>query len=267
MVRFSILPAAAVTLFLFGAEASPCKPSTTAVTSVAETSSTAVPDSTATSFDSTAIPTLIDATTTVQEEESATTIETSVAESASAIASVVVTTSTALAESTTAAQEEPATTTGAAACVETQLFVNPGFDDNLGDITPWAVTNGVTTTNAQSAPVALTYSFTNGLPAEGGIVSQTLNNLHGSYEFSYYYRVAYVSQGADYVCNSELRVGDTSVNGGFYDTVGGWRFDSVSFPDINVAQADVKLIVTCYGEFVQIKVNIDSLGFKRICSQ
>jgi hypothetical protein len=93
-----------------------------------------------------------------------------------------------------------------------------------------------------------------------------LSNLYGTYEFSYYYRVIHVSQHADYTCNTELKVGDTSRDGTFYDTVGDWRVDRLIFSDINVAQADVKLIVTCYGEYQSIQVNVDTLGFKRICS-
>ncbi|KAM0490785.1 hypothetical protein ACHAP8_011179 [Fusarium lateritium] len=270
MVRFSILPAAAVTLFLFGAEASPCKPSTTAVTSIAESSSTTVPDSTATSFDSTAITTLIDATTAVQEEETATTTETSDAESVSTIISdttialVVLTTTTAAADLTTAVQE-PTTTTRAPVCVETQLFINPNFDNNNDNITPWTSNGGITHTSPQSGTNAVSFTwYENGVGT--GSVQQSLRNLYGTYEFSYYYHFIYASPGADYTCDMELKVGSTSLQGNFDYWQSGWQSGSVIFYDVNVAQADVQLIASCGGEFHQIQVAVDTLGFRRICS-
>ncbi|KAM0371680.1 hypothetical protein HYE67_003101 [Fusarium culmorum] len=273
MVRFSVLPAAAVTLFLCGVQAGPCRPLTTGVTSIAEGSSTVVPDSTATTLDTTAVTTLIDATTTVQEESTATT-ETSVAESLSTIAydttiaSVgVTTTTTALADLTTTAEVESTTTTAAPACVETQLFVNPGFDDSDNDIAPWTNNRGVITqTSPQSGPNALFFNLLENSNDNFG-VSQTLSNLYGTYEFSYYYRFVSISQFADYTCDIELKVGDASLRGNFEDNVGGWKYGSVTFNDLNVAQADVQLIANCGGEYHQIVVNLDSFGFTRVCSE
>ncbi|CEI68164.1 hypothetical protein FVEN_g12235 [Fusarium venenatum] len=270
MVRFSVLPAAAVTLFLFGVEASPCKPLTTGVTSIAESSSTVVPDSTETSLDSTAITTIVDATTTVQEESTETATETSFAESVSTVASdttitsVVVTTTTAVADSTTAAQEEP-TTTGAPACVETQLFINPNFDNSNDNITPWTSNGGITHTAPQSGTNAVSFTWRdNGVGT--GSVQQSLSNLYGTYKFSYYYRFISASPGADYTCDMELKVGGTSLRGDFDYWQGDWRSGSVIFSDVNVAQADVQLIASCGGEFREIQVAVDTLEFKRICS-
>ncbi|KAJ4154336.1 hypothetical protein NW765_015089 [Fusarium oxysporum] len=158
------------------------------------------------------------------------------------------------------------TTTAAAACAETQLFINPGFDDSPSGIAPWTSNANLIQSQAQSGTNALSAVFSNGQPDY--YFKQTLQNLNGDYEFSYYYRVVSVSPGADYVCNIELKVGDTSKFGAMYDSAGGWRSDSVSFSIAGgaIAQADVQLILTCYGEFVRIEVNIDTLAFTRVCS-
>ncbi|QPC78222.1 hypothetical protein HYE68_008974 [Fusarium pseudograminearum] len=273
MVRFSVLPAAAVTLLLCGVQAGPCRPmTTTGVTSIVESSSTVVPDSTATTLDTTAVTTVIDATTTVQEESTATT-ETSIAESVSTIASdttiasVDVTTTTALADPTTTAEAESTTTTAAPACVVTQLFINPGFDNSNSDIAPWTNNGGaITQTSPQSGPNALSFNRLENSNDNFG-VSQTLSNLYGTYEFSYYYRFVTISQFADYTCDIQLKVGDASLRGSFEDSVGGWKYGSVTFDDLNVAQADVQLIANCGGEYHQILVNLDSLAFTRVCSE
>ena len=92
MVRPSILNAAVVATFFLGAEAGLCRPATTAVASIAQTTSTLAADTTTAS---------IDATTTLPET----------------------------------------TTTAAPGCVETQLLVNPGFDDAVGGYAPWTGSN------------------------------------------------------------------------------------------------------------------------------
>ncbi|EKJ75835.1 hypothetical protein NXS19_008363 [Fusarium pseudograminearum] len=272
MVRFSILPAAAVTLLLCGVQAGPCRPLTTGVTNIAESSSTVAPDTTATSLDTTAVTTLIEATSTVQEESTATT-ETSIAESVSTIASdttigsVDVTTTTALADPTTTAEVEATTTTAVPACVVTQLFTNPGFDNSDNDIAPWTNDKGaITQTSPQSGPNALSFNrLENSFDSFG--VSQTLSNLYGTYEFSYHYRMVSVSQSADYTCDIELKVGDASLRGDFDYDVGGWKSGSVTFNDLKFAQADVQVIASCGGEYHQIVVNLDSLAFTRVCSE
>ncbi|GKU14267.1 unnamed protein product [Fusarium langsethiae] len=107
MVCHSIFALAALAACILEAQAGPCRPSaTTVASSVAETSSTAVPESTLASL----ATTLTEATTT----------------------SILVseTISTTVAEPTT-------TTAGPPACVETQVVINPGFDASADNITPW----------------------------------------------------------------------------------------------------------------------------------
>lgn len=120
MVRYSIF---AVALAILGAEASPCRPTT--VTTVAAASSTIASDTTITSLASTATTALVETTSTALEE----------------------TTSTAVAETTI--------TTEAPACVETQVVVNPGFDDSASSISPWFGDGLIITDGANSAPNAM----------------------------------------------------------------------------------------------------------------
>ncbi|KAH7194171.1 hypothetical protein DER44DRAFT_792870 [Fusarium oxysporum] len=259
MVRYSILNLAAIATLLLGAEAGPCRPATTVATSIAETTSTLAADTSATSIDTTTVTTLADTTTTTQVD----TTTTALADTTTTDG--VESTTTTLADTTTT-QAESTTTTAAAACVETQLFINPGFDDSSSGIAPWTSNANLIQSQPQSGTNALSAVFNNGQPDY--YVKQTLENLNGDYEFSYYYRVVSVSPGADYVCNIELKIGDTSMFGPMYDGVGGWRTDSVSWSSAGetVAQADVQLGVTCLGEFVRIEVNIDTLAFTRVCS-
>ena len=93
-----------------------------------------------------------------------------------------------------------------------------------------------------------------------------MTDLDGTYEFSYYYRVVSVSQGADYVCNLQLSVGGTSAYGEMEDSPGGWKSASIILTDLSLALASLRFDTICLGEYRQIQVNIDSLEFKRICS-
>ncbi|KAF5972386.1 hypothetical protein FBULB1_8765 [Fusarium bulbicola] len=266
MVRVSLLNIAAIATLLLGAEAGPCKPRTTAATSLAETTSSLAAETTATSIDTTAVTTVADTTTTIPEETTTTALpDTTTTDEAESTTTEAGSTTTAEADITTTTEAESTTTTAAAACVETQLFVNPNFDDNPGDITPWSSNAALTGNQPQSGTIALSATFQNGEPDY--YFKQTLQNLSGKYRFSYYYRVVSVSQGADYVCNIQLSAGSVSAYGEMYDNVGGWKTSSVilDMGDATTAQADVQLGLTCYGEFTGIEVDIDTLAFTRVC--
>ncbi|KAF4498970.1 hypothetical protein FAGAP_4844 [Fusarium agapanthi] len=267
MVRVSLLNLVAIATLLLGAKAGPCKPRTTAATSLAETTSSLVADTTATSIDTTAVTTVADTTTTVPGETTTTALPdtTTTDEAESATTTEAGSTTTASADTTTTTEAESTTTTAAAGCVETQLFVNPNFDDSSSDIAPWSSNAALTQNQPQSGTNALSATFSNGEPDY--YFKQTLQNLNGIYRFSYYYRVVSVSQGADYVCNIQLSAGSVSDYGPMYDSVGGWRTDSVilDMGDDTTAQADVQLGLSCYGEFTGIEVDIDTLAFTRVC--
>ncbi|KAH7258949.1 uncharacterized protein BKA55DRAFT_591764 [Fusarium redolens] len=239
MVRLSLLNVAAIATLLLGAEAGPCRPTTTAVTSLAEASST-----TGASYAET--------TSTVAADTTATSVD--------------MTTVTTLADTTTTTKAESTTTTAAPACLETQALINPGFDDRSDSISPWTGNGGLIQREPQAGVNALAFIFNYG--QGNGYVKQTLDNLDGDYEFSYYYRVLSASVGADYTCDIELTVGDTTLRGDMDYSVGGWKSGSVNWSSggENLAQGDVQLSVSCGGEFDKVQVNIDSLAFTRVCS-
>ncbi|KAI1012009.1 hypothetical protein LB503_004769 [Fusarium chuoi] len=141
MVRLSLLNLAAIATLLLGAEAGPCKPKPTTTTSLAETTSTLPVDSSATSIASTTVITTTDTTTTIPEETTTT--------------ALADTTTTDEAESTTTTQAESTTTTAAAGCIESQLFVNPNFDDSSSGIAPWISNAALTQNQPQSGTNAL----------------------------------------------------------------------------------------------------------------
>ena len=109
------------------------------------------------------------------------------------------------------------------------------------------------------------YSF-NDSGYNAGIVEQTVTDLDGTYEFSYYYRIVSISPGADFVCDIELSVGGTTGRGAIEDSVGGWKTASIILTDLSAVQASLQFTTSCRGEYRQIQVNIDTLEFKRICS-
>ncbi|KAF5649907.1 hypothetical protein F25303_4594 [Fusarium sp. NRRL 25303] len=269
MVRLSMLNLAAIATLLLGAEAGPCKPKPTTTTSLAETTSTLPADTSATSIVSTTVITTADTTTTLLEETTTTALsDTTITDEAESTTTTEAgSTTTAEAESTTTTQAESTTTTAAAGCVESQLFVNPNFDDSSSGIAPWISNAALTQNQPQSGTNALSATFSNGQPDYS--IKQTLQNLSGNYKFSYYYRVVSVSQGADYTCNIQLTAGSVSSYGEMYDSVGGWRTASVilEMGDATIAQADVEFGLSCYGEFTGIEVDVDTFAFTRVCAE
>ncbi|KAF4343781.1 hypothetical protein FBEOM_2283 [Fusarium beomiforme] len=256
MVRLSIVNVATIAAILLGAEAGPCRPTTTGVTSLAETSSMAdatyletssavASESTTTSLDTTTVTTLADTTTTATSFD-ATTVATAT-------------------DTTTTTEAESTTTSAAPGCIETELLVNPGFDDSPNTITPWTSPALLVKQNTQSGPNALAFVYRNG----GGYdfsVKQTLSNLDGYYKFSYYYRVVSASLFADYTCGLTINIGDTTIIADMDYSVGGWKLGSQNWNSQGeVAQADVKLTINCGGEFDQVQVNVDSFSFTQVC--
>lgn len=119
MARRSLFAVATLAFGILGANAGPCRPSTT-VTSVAETSSTVVAETSST--------TLVEASsTTVAESSSTTAVESS--------STTLFETSTSLAESSSTTVASTSTTSEAPDCDTTQIVVNPSFDDDDG--APW----------------------------------------------------------------------------------------------------------------------------------
>ncbi|KAF4438067.1 hypothetical protein FACUT_5230 [Fusarium acutatum] len=211
MVRCSIL---AVAFAILGAEAGPCRPTT--VTSVAEASSTIASDTTVTTLATTATTAFLETTSTVLEE----------------------TTSTA----------ESTTTTEAPACVETQVVVNPGFDDSDSSKSPCS------------------FVFSNG--GGNAQISQTLTNLDGNYRLSYNWGVfSGVNVGAGFGCSIIPKVGDAALPGVYPDDYTGWTAESQTWGSGSnaVAQADLSLVLQCSGEYDQLTINIDDITLTKLC--
>ncbi|KAL5627050.1 hypothetical protein FOBRF1_001393 [Fusarium oxysporum] len=231
MVRYSIL---AVAFAILGAEASPCRPTT--ATSVAEASSTIASDTTVTTL-ATAVTTAFSETTSTALEETA---------------------STAVAESTT--------TTEAPACVETQVVVNPGFDDSDSSKSPWFGDGSLTTDGPNTAPNAISFVFTNG---QGNAqISQTLSNLDGTYRLAYKWGVfSGVNVGAGFSCGITPKIGDNTLLSAYPYEYVGWTPQSQIWSSAGnvVAQADLSFVLQCSGEYDQLTINIDDITFTKLC--
>lgn len=126
MARCSLFTLAVVAIGVLGANAGPCRPTT--VTSLTETSSVATVESSSTGLTEASSRSLSETTTTLLETLSTTTTETS-SQTLSETSSITL---------------ETLTTSEVPSCVETQVVVNPSFDDNNG--APWTG-SGSTTTN------------------------------------------------------------------------------------------------------------------------
>ncbi|KAF5640458.1 hypothetical protein F52700_3608 [Fusarium sp. NRRL 52700] len=217
----------AVALAILGAKAGPCRPTT--VTSVAEASSTIASDMTVTTLAAT-----------------------------TATTAPVETTSTVVAESTT--------TTAAPICVETQVVVNPGFDDSSSSKSPWFGDGTVITDGANSFPNAISFVFSNG--GGNAQISQTLTNLDGNYRLSYNWGVfSGVGVGSGFSCRITPKIGDDIILGVYPDGYSGWTSESKTWSTggNTVAQADLSLTLRCSGEYDQLTINVDDITLTKLC--
>ncbi|KAF5723112.1 hypothetical protein FMUND_2154 [Fusarium mundagurra] len=230
MVRYSIL---AVAFAILGAEAGPCRPTT--VTSVAEASSTIASDTTVTTLATTATTAFVESTSTALED----------------------TTSTAVAESTTTT-EEPA-------CVETQVVVNPGFDDSDSSKSPWVGDGSLTTDGPNTAPNVISFVFSNGVG--NAQISQTLTNLDGTYRLTYNWGVFSGVNADGFACSITPKIGDNTLRSVDPDDYTGWTPSSQIWSTAGnvVAEADLSLVLECNGEFGQLTINVDDIKLTKLC--
>jgi len=254
MARRSLFAVATLAFGILGANAGPCRPSTT-VTSVAETSSTAVAETSSTTLEA--------SSTTVVESSSATVVESS--------STTVFETSTSLAESSSTTVAETSTTSEAPDCDTTQIVVNPSFDDDDG--APWTgISNLRSTQDPHSGSHNLRLRFTSG-GIESYTFSQSLTDLTGPYRLSYYYRVAGLSTwsgSAGFACQLVPSVGTRRFNGespydgGPYSWTEATEVWTPTSPSGHVNQATVSFAVSCGGEFDELIIAIDDVTFTEI---
>ncbi|KAJ4323536.1 hypothetical protein N0V84_004276 [Fusarium piperis] len=247
MARSSLFVVATLAFGILGANAGPCRPSTT-VTSVVETSSTAVAETSST--------TLVESSSTIVVESSSTTL---------------VETSTSLAESSSTTLAQTSTTSEAPSCDTTQVLVNPSFDDNDG--APWS---GIGNVRSDQEPHTgshnLRFLFTGG-GVQRYTFSQTLTDLNGPYRLSYYYRlVGWAgwdgSQG--FSCSIVPTVGSRQLpsSGPSPDGPYQWTQENQVWantsPSGHVDEATVSFSVRCNGEFNELTLAIDDVTFTEI---
>ncbi|CZR37773.1 uncharacterized protein FPRO_07036 [Fusarium proliferatum ET1] len=187
--------------------------------------------------------------------------------STTAVTSAAVTTTTSIDATTTLAAT---TTTVVLGYVETQLFVNPGFDDSDSGYAPWTGNAVIIQRDPQAGTQAL-YSpdiqqrskqcqrLRQADPAES---ERRIRILH-------YYRVVVARTGLSPTCDLQIKIGgDTTVPANIDLVVGDWKSGSLSWSSAGetIAQADVELAVTCRGDYDRIQINLDSFAFTRVCS-
>ncbi|KAF5573007.1 hypothetical protein FPANT_12652 [Fusarium pseudoanthophilum] len=161
------------------------------------------------------------------------------------------------------------TTTAVPGCVETQLLVNPGFDDTVGGYAPWTGDAVLIQRDPQAGTQAVAFIYNAGQSQGRESIKQTLTNLNGDYEFSYYYRVVVARIGMTTACGLQVKIGeDTTVPSNIELVAGDWTSGSVSWSTAghNVEQADVELVMTCRGDWDTIQIFLDSFAFTSVCS-
>ncbi|KAL6364235.1 hypothetical protein LRP88_02152 [Fusarium phalaenopsidis] len=238
MARYSLFTLAVVAIGVLGANAGPCRPTT--VMSLTETSSVATAETSSTDLAETSSRSLSETTTTLAETLSTTTTETS---------------STIL---------ETSTTSEAPSCVETQVVVNPSFDDNNG--APWTGSGSTTTNNPNSGSHAWIVNFFNGFGSAD--FAQTLNNLDGNYRLTYFYHAAsWVNGGSGFSCTIQPKVGEQSLPSTDPYEINAWMPDSQTWSSGGeiVAETELSFGITCFGEFDQLTIAFDDVTFTRVC--
>ncbi|KAJ4256279.1 hypothetical protein NW762_009359 [Fusarium torreyae] len=286
----------ATALRAFGVDASPCKPSpstTVELSSTAiETGSSTVILETSTTLADTLSSTITtgatettDLTTTITEETSTiesittdTTTEISISTDTTTTDAITTfdTTSTIVEETTSA---ETTTTTTAPVivvpppCTETQVIVNPGFNDNA-DATPWVLGEGVTVSsqNPRTDPYFLATTFTRG-GSESRSFSQTLRNVGPqNYKLEYYISMNTAIDGRDFTCSATPSINGESLeqspsvgdNGpyGFRQSVAYWSTPSAIE---NVDETELVITVTCTGDYDTVIITVDDVTLTRQC--
>ncbi|RSL54019.1 hypothetical protein CEP54_010109 [Fusarium duplospermum] len=251
MARRSLFAVATLAFGILGANAGPCRPSTT-VTSIAETSSTVVAETSSTTLEVSSTSVVESSSTTVAESSSTTVVETS--------STTLFETSTSLVESSSTTIAETSTTSEAPDCEATQVLVNPSFEDNDG--APWIGIDGLRTDEDPHTGNHNLQSYT---------FSQSLTDLNGPYRLSYWYRIASISAWTSdpgFSCSIVPTVGSRRLNGEDPYDLGPWAEGtavwSPSSPSGHVDQATVSFTVSCYGEFDELTLAMDDITFTEI---
>ncbi|KAM0418977.1 hypothetical protein ACHAPT_012135 [Fusarium lateritium] len=238
MARRSLFAVAAFAFGILGTNAGPCRLTAT-VSSLVETSSTTVIETSSTTL--------------------AETLSTALTESSS----------TTLAETSSTTVTETSTTSQAPACVETQVVVNPSFDDNNGE--PW---NGVGNIRSTDGPRTGSHNLRFGFFGGGGqryTFSQALNNLKGNYRLTYQYRVVSWSTwdgSAGFSCSISPSVGGSQLleADAYPDGPHSWTPNTqVWANDGTVELAQLSFSLSCSGEFNDLYLAIDDVTFTSVC--
>ncbi|EMT67302.1 hypothetical protein FOC4_g10005380 [Fusarium odoratissimum] len=236
MARHGILVVLAATVLSVGVNAGPCKP----YSSVALSSTIAV-ETTPTTLETTSSIITADVTDTIDFlETTVTEPATGSTETTDALESTITESATDTSAATSATLE-PTTTTaaGPGPCVETQILVNPSFDDN-NDGSPWVLGAG-------------------SLPALGPYL----------YRLDYYFKLQTAIQGRGFSCQltpsingQTLQSSATLTDSGPYDQ----RFSSQFFTAQDQGSpATLSVSVQCQGSFNTIIIGTDDFSLTRTC--
>ncbi|KXJ89065.1 hypothetical protein Micbo1qcDRAFT_206645 [Microdochium bolleyi] len=283
---FTILTAVAA----LGAHASPCKPPHGSSNSLSSTSSlstdvvtySAVSSTTKADTTDTVSATSTSATETASTESTSasstsptiteTASETSSTPEASSTTSTTITTDVTESASATSSTPEvptPTPTTSEPPCVETQILVNPAFDDN-DDAQPWSLGAGVSVSqiNPRSAPNFLYNTLNQGRLATA--FQQRLPALGSfTYELNYFVNLQTAVNGRGFSCRATPSIGDqvlapsvTLTDNGPY----GFRSSSQAFTaQIQDSPVALTVAITCEGSFNVVIIGVDDFSLTRLC--
>ncbi|CAG7558249.1 unnamed protein product [Fusarium equiseti] len=264
--------------------ASPCKPhssatlsstislgSTTALQETASSTITAGVDSTITETAVSTGTTDVFETTITETATDTAPIDTTANVEPTTTADDVTTflTSAVAIEETTSA--EPTTTTAVVqppVCVETQVLVNPSFDEN-SNASPWALGAGATVSqvNPHSDPNFIYNTVTQA--RKSSTISQTFDGVTGfTYRLEYYFNMQTAINGRGFSCVVTPSINDrqlprsvTLTDSGPY----GFRYYQTYFDLESNGPTTLAFTVECSGSFNTIIIGLDDVALTKVC--
>ncbi|KAM0250810.1 hypothetical protein ACHAP5_002027 [Fusarium lateritium] len=258
MARHELVAILAAVAFGTGANAGPCKPNSSVGLSstIIETATSTI---TAGTTGTTDVPDTTAAGTVTGSTEATISIEPTITmETATTLATIT-------AEATTTSVEPPPL------CEPTQILVNPSFDDNDDNVSPWTLGAGVTASqiNPRSTPNFLYNTFNRG-GSTTATFSQAVPPLGNfPYQLDYYINMQTSIDGRDFSCSAV-----PSINGQELDssetitdsTSGGFKLSSQRFTgDGSTEEAILSITVSCEGDFDTVIIGADDFSLQRVC--
>ncbi|RBR25592.1 uncharacterized protein FIESC28_01555 [Fusarium coffeatum] len=166
---------------------------------------------------------------------------------------------------------EPTTTTAAVqppVCVETQVLVNPSFDDN-SNASPWILGDGVTVSqiNPRSAPNFIYNTVDQN--RKTSTISQSFEGITGfTYRLEYYFNMQTAINGRSFSCSVTPNINGRQLPSSEILTASGpygFRYYQTYFDWESSGALTLAITVECSGSFNVIIIGLDDVALTKVC--